>query len=192
MCREFRTNFSFRNKDTAAAEWYSRFVYIEDQQYKYGDQVAGTLNCMNVICSQNLPRLSVTITLPHQSCSNWVCRSVHRISLTQPARKHPWAVWCWHPLFARGSTVLAIVKEVQKITRPSGTVYICGRAEWGQHGGSVVVSSQNDSWKGVCDGRKVGVGGGGRLGVSGGGGKRVERELQIKCRSQDSRSWRVI
>ena len=28
------------------------------------------------------------------------------------------------------------------------------------------------------------MGGGGRLGVSGDGGKRVEREIQIKCRSQ--------
>ena len=90
--------------------------------------------------------------------------------LIQLARKHPWAIWCWHPLFARASTVLAIVKEVQKITRLRGTIYFRGRAEWGQHGGSVVVSSQNDSWKGVRDGGKVGVGGGGgRLGVSGGG-----------------------
>ena len=47
--------------------------------------------------------------------------------------EHSWAVWCWHPLFARAST-LAIVKEVQKITRLRGTVYICGR----QSGGSMV------------------------------------------------------
>ena len=87
-------------------------------------------------------------------------------------RKHSWAFWCWHSLFARASTVLAVVREVQKITRLRGTVYFCGRAEWGQHGGSGVVSSQNDSWKGVRDGGKVEVsGGGGRLEVSGGGGR---------------------
>ena len=59
------------------------------------------LNVIFEICSQNLPRFSATITLPHQLCSNWVCRRVHRISLTQLVRKHPWEVWCWHPLIAR-------------------------------------------------------------------------------------------
>ena len=59
-------------------------------------------------------------------------------------------------------------------------VYFCGRAEWGQHGGSAVVSSQNDSWKGVRDGGKVGVGGGGgRLGGVGIGSKEHREGTEV-------------
>ena len=110
----------------------------------------------------------------------------------QLARKHSWAVRCWHPLFARASTVFAVVKEVQKITRLRGTVYFRGRAEWGQHGGSAVVSSQNDSWKGVCDGGKVGVGGGGRMGVSGGRGRLGGVSIGSKEHREGTEVWCVF
>ena len=105
-------------------------------------------------------------------------------TLIQLVRKHSWVVWCRHSLFARASTVLAVVREVQKTSRLRGTVYFCGRAEWGQHGSSAVISSQNDSWKGVCDGGKVGVGGGG-VEVEGGweelvlAPKSIARELRF-------------
>ena len=91
-------------------------------------------------------------------------------------------------MFARASTVLAVVREVQKITRLRGTVYFCGRAEWGQHGGSGVVSSQNDSWKGVRDGGKVEVsGGGGRLGGVGIGSKKHHKGTEVFLRKVAAR-----
>ena len=111
------------------------------------------MNVIFEICSQNLPRLSVKLGVPQcsQNFFNTACKETSVAA--QPARKHPWP----HSLRGniRGQSGVGIHclleqalfsplsrKEVQKITRLSGTVYIRGRAEWGQHGGSAVVSSQ--------------------------------------------------